>query len=209
MRRVVMMLLAVALMLSIGASADARMQVGPKLGYAVTSLNSDELEQFGSKSTIDVGAFLQVPLGQNSPVAFQPEVMYVIKGGKYEESGASLRYTFSYLEVPLLAKFKIPTQGNITPNLFAGPVVSLLTSAKAKFEFDGESEEEDIKDYFKSTDFCLAFGGGVDIVMGTSGTLTFDVRYELGLTNTYDFEGDDGEIKHNAFMFNVGWGFNL
>lgn len=209
MSRVAMTMLVVALMLSIGASADARMKLGPKAGVAITSLNSDALEPYGSKTTIDLGAFLQVPLGQNSPIVFQPEVIYVMKGGKYEESGGELSYNFDYIEVPLLVKYNFPVEGSITPNLFVGPVVSFLTTAKVKVEFDGEEDESDIKEYFKSTDFCLAFGGGIDVMMGTSGTLTFDIRYELGLTNTYDEDFGGAEVKHNALLFNVGWGFDI
>ena len=208
MRRVVMMLFVMALVLSIGVSVDARMKLGPKVGVAITSLGGDALEEFDSKTTLDFGAFVQIPLGENSPIVFQPELMYVMKGGKIEAEGAELSYNFDYFEIPLLVKFNIPVEGNLTPNLFAGPVVGLLTSAKVKMEYEGEEAEEDIKEYFKSTDFSLAFGGGVDIVMGTSGTLTFDIRYELGLTNTLDDDGE-AEIKHNAFMFNVGWGFDI
>lgn len=208
MRRVVMIMLVMALMLSIGASADARMKLGPKAGVAIASVSGDELEGLSSKTGLNLGAFVEVPTGANSPIAIRGEVNLINKGAKEEDGGATLKLNLDYIEVPVLVKYNIPVQGQIAPNLFAGPVVGILTTAKQKYEFDGDEEELDVKEFLKSTDFSLCLGGGVDIMMGTSGVLTLDLRYELGLTNILDEDGD-GEIKNNAFIFNVGWGFNI
>ena len=47
------------------------------------------------------------------------------------------------------------------------------------FEDPDDNYDEDIKDSMKSTEFGIAFGAGVDFVMG-KGKLTFDGRYDLG-----------------------------
>ena len=175
---------------------------------AIASVSGDEIEGLDSKIGLALGGFVDVPLGTNSPLSIRGEVGLVNKGAKAEEGSATLKLNLDYIEVPVMVKYNIPVEGNLMPNLFAGPVVGFLMSAKQKYEFDGDEEEMDVKEFLKSTDFSLCFGGGVDIVMGTSSVLTLDVRYELGLTNVLDQDGD-GELKNNAFMFGVGWGFDI
>ena len=118
--------------------------------------------------------------------AVQPEVLYTMKGAKYEWEGGSWTAKYDYLEIPVLAKVSIPTQGNIGPHLFIGPALGILLSAKDKTEIEGEDPfelagEEDAKDWTKSTDFGLVFGAGVDIGMPHS-AITIDGRWELGLS---------------------------
>lgn len=208
MRRMVAMMLLMAVVLSIGASADARMKLGPRAAVALASVSGDGTEELDSKLGLALGGFIDVPFGSNSPFGIRGEVNLVNKGAEAEVGTTSLKLNFDYVEVPVMVKYNIPVKGNIAPNFFAGPVVGILVSAKQKYDFAGDEQEVDIKEYLKSTDFSLCFGGGVDIVMGTSGVLILDVRYELGFTNVLD-DGGEGEIKNNAFMIGVGWGFNI
>ena len=124
----------------------------------------------------------------------QPELMYIMKGTKADIGDAKLK--FDYIEMPILLKFAIPTEGNIKPNLFAGPAIGFLLSAKA--------DDEDVKDYLKSINMCVAFGGGVGIQM-ESMMVTFDARYTLGVTNIND-EGE-GDLKTRDLTFMLGFSF--
>lgn len=209
MRRMVIVALTLALFLSLSLSVHSKVRLGPKAGVAITSVGGEDFEQLDSKMSVALGAFVQVPVGQNSPFSIRGEVQYIGKGGKIEDGGGTLKLNLNYLEIPVFVKYSIPVEGKVMPNFFAGPVVGFLTSAKQKYEYDGDEEEYDIKDFFKSTEFSLCLGGGVDVVMGASGVLSLDLRYEFGLANIYDVGLGDEEFKNNAIMFNAGWGFDM
>jgi hypothetical protein len=142
------------------------------------------------------GLMAELPLGE-SGFAIQPEVLYVMKGGKagFPEGEAegydiTMKVKMDYVEVPVLIKYNFPTQGTISPNLFAGPVVAFNVAAKVESEgYPVEAGEdfpsEDIENK-KSVDFGIAFGGGLGLAVGETGKLTFDVRYTLGLADLFD-----------------------
>jgi len=134
-----------------------------------------------------------------------------MKGAKAEREilGETLKLTtkVNYLEIPVLAKLSIPTKGTVKPSLFVGPSLAIKLSSKAKWEYAGESEEEDIEE-LKSTDFGLVFGGGVDFALG-QGKLTIDARYTLGLTKVGEPEEGEEEVdmKNGAISIMVGYSF--
>jgi hypothetical protein len=141
----------------------------------------------------------------------QPEAYYTMKGAteKIDILGTTVdvTYSFDYIEVPLLLKLLIPIENSaINPAIFAGPFVGFNTTAKVKAEADGQSEEEDL-DEVKSTEFGLAFGGGIGFPVGNN-ELGFDIRYILGLS-TLDDSAEAADVKNNVLNFNVYFGFSL
>ena len=191
---------------------------GFKIGASMAKLHGDDVEDltdlFGEdqKSRIGFCAGGFITFNITDMFAIQPEVLYTMKGTKYEEEilGETLKVwiKLNYLEIPVLVKIIVPTPGGVKPFLFAGPVLALKLSGKAKFEYGAESEEEDIEDEdIKSTDFGLVIGAGVDFGLGVPGTgkMTLDVRYSLGLSTISEFEGDD--VKNGVFSLMVGFSF--
>lgn len=152
------------------------------------------------------GAFLNYRI--NSQFSIQPEFLYVKKGAKVKGTGSqtftefgSISYSvteklnLTYLEIPVLAKFSIPTQGKIRPSLFAGPAMGVKLSGEYDLQLvmtavgDGVETvrwtgKPDISN-MKSTDFGLVFGGDVDIALGRA-SLILDVRYTMGLSGQFD-----------------------
>jgi hypothetical protein len=99
---------------------------------------------------------------------------------------------YMYLEVPVLAQVNIPA-GNGFLNLFAGPEIGFLLSAKAKLTGDTEdgsaSETIDIKDDTKGIDFGIHFGIGFEFPVGP-GAIAIRPGYSIGLTHIVDSEPD-------------------
>ena len=87
--------------------------------------------------------------------------------------------------------------------LFAGPAIGILLSAKSVAD---PGEEVDIKDDAKSTDIGFLAGAGVEYKM-ESGSVLFDVRYEVGLTTIDKGDGEAADIKNSAISFMAGYGF--
>jgi hypothetical protein len=189
----------------------AQMQIGPKAGLNIANIggsDADKLvgESLDSKTGFSGGLFFMYQF--NKLFAIQPEAYYSMKGATYKIGSGDLTITLDYFEIPLLLKLIIPVEGsNVRPAIFAGPAIAFNTTAKVKGEADGQTEEMDIKDYTKSTDFSLVFGGGVGFMVGNN-ELGADVRYILGLS-TWDDESDPLDLKNNVININVYFGFSL
>lgn len=189
-----------------------QMQIGPKAGLNIASIGGDDADQILEDRSLDSktgfcgGLFFMYQF--SNMFAIQPEAYYTMKGATYSEGGGELTITLDYVEVPLLIKFLIPVEGsNIRPSIFAGPSIGFNMTAKSKVEFEGESEENDFKDETESTEFSLAFGGGLGYMIGKN-ELGIDVRYILGL-NTFDKSSDPWDLKNNVININAYFGFAL
>lgn len=195
-------ILSLALLLLGTAPTLAQIDIKPGIRAGVNFSNArgdDVPDSFESRTAFHVGAQVLVDLA--GPIAIQPELLYTQKG--FDESATIQGETFTgtqrvtYLQLNGLAKFQIPVAGPVSPNLFVGPGIAIELSES--FEFDGESQDTE---QFKGTDFNAVVGGGVDVEAGF-GTVMFDVRYDLGLTNFPDTD-DDVSAKNGAFAVSVG-----
>jgi hypothetical protein len=188
------------------------MQIGPKVGLNIASIGGDDADQIldgqslDSKTGFTGGLFFMYQFSKM--FAIQPEAYYTMKGATYSENGVDLTITLDYIEVPLLFKLIIPIEGsNLRPAIFAGPSIGFNMTAKSKVEYGGESEEDDFKDETESTEFSLAFGGGLGYMIGKN-ELGIDVRYILGL-NTFDKSSDPWDLKNNVLSIDAYFGFAL
>lgn len=169
-------------------------------GEDLKELEEELGENFESRLGICIGGFITFNISEM--FAIQPEVLYSMKGSKAEGTlfgeTFKLQFNLSYLEIPVLVKLRIPTQGNVKPSLFVGPSLAIKLSGKGKMEYAGESEEEDIEE-LKDTDFGLIIGAGVDF-----GKLTVDLRYNLGLTKIPE---EDDDVKNKVISLMIGYSF--
>lgn len=230
MKRLTAVLLTGMLMIifiSVSASAQGITERGIKIGLNSAKLTDDfgNLINDGLVSTgfsnvsvdenrrigFSAGVFLTHSI--NDIFAIQPEILFTMKGSKYETEatyrGIAVKTTatekLNYLEIPVLAKVTIPMEGKFSPNLFAGPYFALKLSAKAKAEatvsgITTEVEADD--DAVRSTDYGLVFGGGVDYSLA-KGKITFDVRYSLGMQSIYD----NFSVKNSGISAMIGYSF--
>jgi len=185
-------------------------KAGLKIGMNRATFHGDdvkEMEQvFGekmeSKWGLCVGGFIRFNISK--AFAIQPEVLYTMKGAKIGATVLDItskwEFNLSYLEVPVLVKFMIPTPGGVKPNLYAGPALAIKLSSKIKHEVPGWPVEEEDLEGMKDTDFGIIVGAGVDF-----GKLMVDVRYVLGLTTLSD-EGDE-DVKSGVISLMIGFSF--
>jgi len=152
----------------------------------------------GNKMMLTFGGGVFMEYSFNPQFAVQPEVLFMMKGTKAEEGDG--KYKLTYIEIPVLLKFKPTMEGNFKPGIFAGPAVGLLMSAKE------DPGGEDIKDNLKSIDFGIAFGAGFMYMMQNGGGITFDARYTMGMGTIDDTEADE-TIKNTNISFMVGYSF--
>ena len=199
-QRLSILSLALLLFGTVPALAQIDIKPGIRAGVNFANAGGDDVpDSVEGRTAFHVGA--QVLIDPAGPLAVQPELLFTQKG--FEQSATFGGQTFtgtqrvSYLQLNGLAKFQIPVAGPVSPNLFVGPGIAIELSES--FEFDGESEDTE---NFKGTDFSAVVGGGVDIEAGF-GTVLFDVRYDLGLTNVPDTD-DDVSAKNRTLGISVG-----
>lgn len=182
---------------------------GVKGGVNFASITGDETDDLEGKTAFHLGVVAELALSEN--FAIQPELLYSAQGAKSEGSDTwegmteswEYKYKLDYLSIPILAKYYV------TPalNLHVGPQVSFLINSEVEgeYSYDGvtESETEDLEDV-KSLDLALSAGVGYQLNMG----VFFNARYNLGLSNLWDYEGEeDFSQKNSVFQLSVGFMF--
>ncbi|MFT3933572.1 MAG: porin family protein [Chitinophagaceae bacterium] len=115
------------------------------------------------------GAFVSLFVGNN--FAIQPEVLLSTQGAKLEQTGAKTDYKLTYINIPVMAKYRF----NGGFYLEAGPQIGFKVNEKV----DGTSE-----DFAKSTDLSIAGGIGYHSPIG----LGIGARYTAGLSKLGDFD---------------------
>lgn len=225
-RRMAAICTALALLTALPAWAQD-ITVGVKGGLSVTDLSIDDPTETpnpdpDTRSTFVGGAYADFGLGGFFSV--QPEVLFSQKGAKQTEQvegmPISLSFNLSYIEIPLLikARFAIP-ESPLRPMLYVAPVVAFETKCEVEGSIDEATvtvdcealtlDGEDMTLQTRTTDFGVAFGGGLDVMAGPV-VITGDLRYTLGLTNINDTHGaEDVTIKNRAWQLFLGVGLPL
>jgi hypothetical protein len=181
---------------------------GVKVGLNMAKFTGDDAPD-DSKMNLGFVAGGYITYAFSDLFAIQPEIQFNMKGNKVEVGDATYKGKLSYIEIPVLAKVMLSGGEKIKPSFYVGPEFAFLMSASASADPEPEGFESDIKDDFKSSDFGLIGGIGLDYLMGTH-KITFDLRYDVGLASIADYknlEGDDAKVKNSAITFLVGYGF--
>jgi hypothetical protein len=219
-------------------SAGAQdLRLGLHAGGNFASLRGDtgsltDVEDTAPESTVDLGrrtafragGFLEIGLSEQ--FALRPELNYTQKGTSLD---ATLRTTdprtgdvitvaevdqtarFSYLELPVLAKFRIPTGGRLVPSLVAGPHVgiNLTSEAETTIEsqvdgFEDETETEDVNT--TDAEVGVTVGGALAYQLASGNVISLNVRYGTGLT---DVSPDEEDLSVQNEVVSVGLGFSF
>jgi hypothetical protein len=192
---------------------SAQTVVGVKAGIGIANLSlsesADELN-LSSRTTFTGGGFATFGLGEM--FFLQPEVLYAPKGAKGDIEGVEATFALDYIEIPVLFGAAFDLGGSsVKPRVFAGPSVAFEIGCDVSGTESGVSvsfECSEIELETKSVDFGLVFGAGVAFPLG-SVQLIIDGRYDLGLSDINDFEGDTESIKNKAWQFMAGVGFPI
>ncbi len=192
-------IIALALVVFMAGAVNAEgMMFGIKGGLNLANLSGD-IEDVKIKMAFGGGVWMNYAI--NEAFSVQPELFFMMKGAKADVDDIDAGIRANYIDIPVLAKYAIPMEGDFGINLFAGPYLAFLMSAEEYYE----DEDADIKDDLESLDYGLVFGAGFDYKL-ESGVITFDARYALGLTNMVK-DSDDWEVKNTGIQFLVGYGF--
>jgi hypothetical protein len=217
----------VCVMMSTAASA-AGITFGVKAG--LYSANTTEVPagwgDTSFKSGFVGGAYLNYGFDDN--FSFQPEVLYTQKGlnGSITRGPFASSFTanYNYVEIPLLARYKMATRSSFIPYLVVGPCLGINVSADLDMESRNPMTHKlatgsiDYSKVMNTTEFTWIFGVGFGLGLGP-GEVTFDARFDLGLSKVYkggtvigEFNGEDyqdtvypGTSKNIGFALLLGY----
>ncbi len=219
MKRLLLVLVVCALALAVSVNAQSSVRVGVKLGPSFASMSGAATEGTETKMKAGLTAGLFAEFGLSEFVSFQPEALLVMKGVKkeYSAEGEAMdpisvteNVKLVYLQMPILAKIKIPTKGKIAPHFLFGPALSFNLSGKDDVSGYGDANVDGDFDIanVKSMDFSGIIGFGVDFPVG-SVRGSAEVRYDKGFGTAFDDIDDlnsvpDGEVPFVDFDFDPG-----
>lgn len=219
-------------MLAAGMSVVSKGQesgFGIRAGLNLSNLRGDFKDAVdGSDVKMKAGFHVGViyDWGISESFYIQPGLYYNMKGVKAEdkeESSYKSTYNLSYLEVPVLASYRIALSDRAKWQINAGPYFAVGVGGKLKYEGDGEEEKMDAfgkteynedgegedKGDLKRFDFGLSFGIGVSINQFYVG-----LKYDLGLSNIGEkdrwYKGEEeskAKIRTGNFAISVGYNF--
>lgn len=186
------------------AALDAQgIRLGPTIGLNSATLGGDDAEGVDSRISWLLGGFVNFDLSPN--FALQPELLYSRKGAKLDFDGDQATLAVDYIEIPVLAQIRFPSQG-VTPYFLVGPALSFKSGCEAQVESGGTEVSVDCSEIdvnLKDTDFSLIGGVGIEVR-----NFTASLRYDYGLSRVIDDAGDI-DVFNRTITLAVGYAFHL
>ena len=173
------------------SNAQGKINFGAKAGLNLATLDGQDIEGTGTKAGIHFGGMAEISI--NDKFSVQPELLFSTQGANAEFGEDT--FNLSYISLPIMAKYYATEALSIE----VGPQVGFLVNA----ELEELGETYDIEEDTNGVDFSLNFGLGYKLASG----LNFSARYNLGLSNVFDFEDQDVDEKNSVFQFSIGYFF--
>lgn len=160
-------------------NAQITAKAGIKGGLNVSNLYLEDVSDENARIGTHMGLFAQFsPAGR---MALQTELLFSTKGSVAQYYGVvdqEVKYNLSYLDLPVLAVFKVGE----TVEVHAGGYASYLMGANISYQGDLANGSDQIdKDNLKSFDYGLALGVGINV-----GAVQIGARYNYGLVEIAD-----------------------
>jgi len=171
----------------------ATFDLGIKVGYNTSKISTDwSTIKADSKGGYNFGAFGRFG---GTKLYLQPEFLYVVKNGGFSVGSSTDAIKMKSIQIPVLLGYKLIDLKVASIRAFTGPAISFET---------GYNSDRNFSYNYKNSTLGYQLGAGVDVLM-----FTFDVRYEWGLSKSFDTSsfGSNFTSKGNTFSVNLGFKF--
>jgi hypothetical protein len=177
-------------------SVSAQISAGLKAGFNLATMNVDDgVAEYGFQTGFQAGAFVDYNLPK---VGYQLDVVYSRQGASINANGKDLKLVSTYVNLPIVIKYKIGPSFNIQ----GGPQVGFLTCMESDYHpvIRESFETQEYTKAYKKVDFGFVLGGGWQSTKG----ILVDLRYYLGLADISDYEGLES-TKNSVIQLTVGY----
>jgi radical SAM protein (TIGR01212 family) len=171
------------------------LQAGVNFSYFQPSL-----PEANKHTGFEVGAQYELPI--KMWLSFQPTLRFVQKGFNLSQTPLGVtdnsHVSINYLELPLLMKLKLVSDGKVTPFIFAGPNPAVKLSGGSIPLDDGETLDTSLRHY----DVSLDFGVGADLTTSPRAKTFIAFEYSVGFVNINP--GEDGANRSIELLTGIG-----
>ena len=215
------------------AGGSTGLRYGFKAGLVVSEF-SDTQPHTSEKLGFTAGVVVEY--GFNDRLSIQTEPSYLQQGGSLlkfvdntrfgdtESLGSSsttnYAITIHSIDVPVLAKYRLPALGDFVPNIVLGPAVSYAVLVDTYFErtyhhnqtFMTVNGYDNISNEYESIQIGATAGVGGEVSLGSK-RLMLDLRYRYGITTAkpsfsyIDLHAVQGDLTSHNIYFTLGIGF--
>ena len=177
---------------------------GIKGGLNMSNLYLDNVNDQNARIGFNIGVFGQ--LFSSETFALQPELLYSTKGSTAQYGGAinqEISYNLNYLDMPVLAVFKLGDVGEI----HLGGYASYLLNANISYKGDFANGSDPIdKDNLKSFDYGISGG-----LAANFGKAQVGARYNFGvvkIANSNAARSVIGDAKNSCAQVFIAFALN-
>jgi hypothetical protein len=194
-----------AVLLMVREPLAAEISAGGRLGINVSSIFGDTVKSRVPRVGLNLGAYATQWFSER--LGLQEELVIGTRGERWKSDPMGLlaynnyATNFTYLDVPILVKWRLSKNDNVRKALFIGPDLAFPLVAEAEYK----GNTADMKMNTQPVDFGMTAGFSVDIRRGDY-FIPIDVRYMLSLTNFAKSSDYDAHVMHGVFSISVGVG---
>ena len=153
----------------------------------------------GVVSGFNAGITFEAPITYN--FSFAPEVLYSQKGYFAETVDGNLTQRYNFIDVPLLAKFKLAPGFNF----LVGPQVSFLVSSNTTFDNGFAITNQNNYNYNGNNTFI---DGVVGLSIDLGRYVDLHTRYTIDLNQTTSNSTVIPNYRNQTWQFGIGFKFN-
>ncbi|MBL0355734.1 MAG: PorT family protein [Chitinophagaceae bacterium] len=185
-------LLIIALLAYCSKGFAQHFSIGLKAGTNISNFIGGDFSDVKKKAKIGFygGGYLNFWAGKNFSI--QPEALISTQGVKIEDAGTITNYSLTYINVPIMLKYK--SDGGFY--FEAGPQAGFKISENAPDSILGGT----VKDFFKNLDLSLGAGIGYHSNAGFG----IGARYLVGLTKVGNFDPSLGDPNFKNSIIQIG-----
>lgn len=121
---------------TLAQDSDNSLRVGIKGGLNVTNLYVEDIDDENPRYGFHLGVYTQ--LFESDVFAIQPEVLYSTKGSRFEDGDESADFNLNYLDIPVLAVFKLGESAEIHVGPYFGYLLNANVDVDGTLDFDDD-----------------------------------------------------------------------
>lgn len=185
---------------SIYAHSFCRPYFGLRLGPSFTNITGDDYSAGDTKTGVNVGMAIGIPVSLHMPLALETGLYYTEKG-EAKSSTEPWRFSLDYLEVPLVFKYHCYLDRNLSLQPYFGGYVAVGVSGKARNTISKQSYNA----FGRNCEFRRG-DAGLKLGLGFSYDMFYaDLNYDWGLANISKDSYYDA--RNSAVTLNLGVNF--